>query len=89
MAQDPKNPKKKNVHQDHRERMRRRFFSSGADGFADHELLEMLLYYAIPRRNTNEQAHELLDTFGSFEKIFETDAFCALRLFALEKAGEK
>ncbi len=74
MAQDPKNAKKKNVHRDHRERMRRRFFSSGAEGFADHELLEMLLYYAIPRRNTNEQAHELLDTFGSFEKIFETDA---------------
>lgn len=38
-----------NVHKGHRERMRQRFLVEGAKGFADHELLELLLYYAVPR----------------------------------------
>ena len=55
-----------NVHVGHRDRMRERFLLAGPDGFADHELLEMLLYGVIPRGNTNEIAHRLLDEFGSF-----------------------
>ena len=41
------------VHDGHREKMRRRFLSGGLESFAPHEALELLLYYAIPRRDTN------------------------------------
>lgn len=62
-----------NIHGGHRDRMRERFLKEGADGFADHELLEMLLYGVIPRGNTNEIAHHLLKEFGSFSNLLESD----------------
>lgn len=51
----------KNVHANHRERMRQKYLTQGPDGFATHELLEMLLYYAIPQGDTNDTAHRLLE----------------------------
>lgn len=42
-----------NIHGGHRDRMRSRYLQEGPDGFADHELLEMLLYGCIPRGDTN------------------------------------
>ena len=54
-----------NIHQGHREKMRQRFLKSGLEGFADHEALELLLYYAIPRRDTNPIAHRLIERYGS------------------------
>ena len=54
-----------NIHQGHREKMRQRFLKSGLEGFADHEALELLLYYAIPRQDTNPIAHRLMDRYGS------------------------
>lgn len=51
--------------------MRERFLKSGPEGFADHELLEMLLYYAMPRRDTNETAHELIEECGSLAAVLE------------------
>lgn len=59
-----------NVHAKHRERMRTRFHSGGLDSFADHEVLELLLYYGIPRRDTNEIAHRLIKRFGSLDAVF-------------------
>ena len=59
-----------NVHAKHRERMRERFRNGGFDGFADHEVLELLLYYAVPRRDTNEMAHHLIERFGSLDAVF-------------------
>ena len=58
------------VHDGHREKMRRRFLETGLDSFAEHEALELLLFYAIPRRDTNEIAHMLLNRFGSLEAVF-------------------
>lgn len=58
------------IHDKHRERMRRRFREGGLNGFADHEALELLLYYAIPRRDTNPIAHALLERFGSLAGVF-------------------
>lgn len=58
-----------NIHAQHRERLRNRYLNSDQQGFADHELLELLLFYSIPRRNTNDIAHELLNKFGSLEKV--------------------
>lgn len=57
------------IHNGHRERMRRRFLDSGLEGFADHEALEMLLYYAIPRGDVNPLAHALMDRFGSLSGV--------------------
>lgn len=59
-----------NVHSGHRERKKEQFRAHGLDAFADHEALELLLYYAIPRRDTNPIAHALLDRFGSLEGVF-------------------
>lgn len=58
-------PTEKNFRHGHRERVRERFLREGLSGFADYEVLELLLFYAIPRRDTKGQAHALDDTFGS------------------------
>lgn len=63
-----------NLHDGHRERLRRRYQEHGADAFTDHELLELLLTYAIPRRDTNETAHLLLRQFGSLQGVFSAPA---------------
>ncbi|MDY5612813.1 JAB domain-containing protein [Dysosmobacter sp.] len=49
--------------------MRSRFLSGGLEQFADHEALELLLYYAIPRRDTNPIAHALMDRYGSLSAV--------------------
>ena len=59
------------VHEGHRQRLRDRFLMDGLDGFAPHEVLELLLCYAIPQRNVNPLAHELLSHFGSLHRVFE------------------
>lgn len=48
------------VHDGHRARMKARFVRSGLDNFDDHSVLELLLFYAVPRRDVNELAHALL-----------------------------
>ncbi len=65
-------------HGGHRERMRERILRAGADSLADHELLEMLLYYVQPRRDTNETAHELIEECGSLAAVLEapTEQLC-------------
>lgn len=60
-------------HEGHRQRMRDRFQTQGLEGFADHETLELILYYAIPRVNVNPLAHRLMDTFGSLHAVLEAD----------------
>ena len=62
------------IHDGHREKMRRRFAQTGLSGFADHEALELLLFYAIPRRDTNPLAHRLLERYGSLEGVFTAPA---------------
>ena len=61
-------------HSGHRERKRRQFRDHGIDAFADHEVLELLLYYAIPRRDTNPMAHALMDRFGSLNAVLSAPA---------------
>ena len=48
------------VHEGHRQRKKEQFREHGLDAFADHEALELLLYYAIPRQDTNPIAHRLI-----------------------------
>ena len=62
--------KEMNIHQGHRQRKRRQFLDSGEEHLADHELLELLLFYAIPQRDTNPIAHALMERFGSLQSVF-------------------
>ena len=58
-----------NLHAGHREKMREKFARAGADAFLPHELLEMLLFHAVPYRDTNPTAHLLLSRFGSLSGV--------------------
>lgn len=60
-----------NPHSGHRDRLRKRFLSENFDGMEKHEILEFVLYYSIPRKDTNPIAHHLLDTFGSISAVFD------------------
>jgi len=62
-----------NPHEKHRSRVRLRFSENGLDGFAHHEVLELLLYYCYPRQDTNEIAHRMLREFGSLSNLFEAE----------------
>ena len=59
------------IHDEHRERVRTRFLREGLTNFEEHEALELLLFYAIPRIDTNELAHRLLEDFGSLRRVME------------------
>lgn len=62
------------VHDGHRERMKNRFLEQGLDGFDDHNVLELLLFYALPRQDTNPIAHELINRFGTLDAVFSAPA---------------
>ena len=73
------------VHEGHRQRKKEQFREHGLDAFADHEALELLLYYAIPRQDTNPIAHRLIERFGSLEGVFSAPAY---ELQKVEGVGE-
>ena len=74
------------VHDGHRQRMRERFRKEGLEGFADHEVLELVLFDCIPNGNVNPLAHVLLDTFGSLHGVLEARAD---QLMAVKGVGER
>lgn len=59
------------MHENHRDRLRQRFLEEGLDSFEPHQALELLLFYAIPRRDTNELAHRLIEHFGSVSQVLD------------------
>ena len=65
--------KQSNIHLGHRDRLRSRFLEEGLDGFEDHQVLELLLFQAIPRGDTNPIAHRLITRFGSLAAVLEAD----------------
>lgn len=68
-----KTTKTENLNKGHRSRMRNRYLVCGFSGFQEHEILEMLLFYALPRVNTNPIAHCLLNTFHSLSGVMDAD----------------
>ena len=62
---------KESLHAGHRERMKNRFLTEGLDDFTDIQVLELLLFYAVARQDTNPIAHRLLDHFGSLSQVLE------------------
>ena len=73
------------IHDGHRERLRVNFIENGLDGFNELNSLELLLFYAIPRRDTNELAHRLLDRFGSLNGVFDASFY---ELMEVDGIGE-
>lgn len=61
----------KNVHKGHRQRLKARFMREGLDNFEEHQVLELLLFYAIPQRDTNPIAHALLERFGTLANVLD------------------
>lgn len=59
----------KSIHEGHRKRVKESFLKRDIDSMAEHEILELLLFYAYSRRDTNEIAHRLINTFGSLEGV--------------------
>lgn len=64
---------KKPGHADHRSRVKRTFLKGGLDSFEPHNALEMLLFYSVPQKDTKPIARELIDRFGSFDRVLEAD----------------
>lgn len=62
-----------NLHKGHRERIRKAYLERGMDSMPDHAVLELLLTYAIPRRDVNDTAHLLLNRFGSLNNVLSAD----------------
>lgn len=60
-------------HDGHRDRMRERIEADGIGSLQPHEVLEYLLYCCVPRKNTNDIAHELLKKFGSFSNVLNAE----------------
>ncbi|MBQ1974628.1 MAG: DNA repair protein RadC, partial [Ruminococcus sp.] len=82
-----KQEKEKNLHAGHRQRMKQRFIDYGFQGMQQHEILEILLYYAIPRKDTNPLAHRLLDRYGSFAKVCDSPVDELQRDFGMSKSA--
>lgn len=73
------------MHEGHRKRLRDVYVQSGADALHDHQLLELLLTFSIPRKDTNPIAHELLMAFGSLDDVLHADIN---ELMKVEGVGE-
>ena len=79
VGKEAKETKEKPIHSGHRDRMRQRYINNGLDSLSDHEVLELILFYCIPRKDTNELAHNLLNNFGkSLSAVFNAsvDELC-------------
>ena len=63
--------KKPNVHEGHRQRLKQRFLEEGLDNFQPHNVLELLLFYGIPLKDTNEEAHALIDKYWNCNQEVE------------------
>ncbi len=59
------------MHDGHRQRLKKRFLNEDLDRFEDHNILELLLFFGIAQKDTNEIAHNLLNTFGSLSAVFD------------------
>lgn len=65
---------KNNLHNGHRARLKKQVALSGIDNWPEHQVLEYLLFFGIPQKDTNELAHKLINKFGSLVDVFEASA---------------
>ena len=76
---------KLNIHAGHRQRLKNKASNFGLSAFNDHEVLELMLTYVIPQKDTNPLAHTLLNEFGSLYKVFEASEFDLLKVQGVGK----
>lgn len=76
-----------NEHTGHRKRLKKKFIENGLDVFEPHEALELYLFYAIPRKDTNPLAHRLLDKYGSIGAVCDAPIDELEREFALSETA--
>jgi DNA repair protein RadC len=69
--------------------MRKRFLNGGLEHFADHEALELLLFYAIPRRDVNPIAHELMSRYGSLSAVLAAPVLVLSVQCTMEKSVQR
>ena len=62
-----------NVNKGHRDRLKTRFLNEGLQGFPPHQVLELLLFFGIPYKDTNEYAHRLITEYGSLSGVLNAD----------------
>lgn len=72
--------KQSHAHGGHRARLKARFVREGLSSFEDHNALELLLFYAIPQRDTNELAHRLISEFGSLSGVLDASVEALMRV---------
>ena len=77
-----------NIHEGHRQRLKERFLKDGLSGFEDHNILELLLFYSVPRADTNEIGHRLLKKFGSLSQVFDAsvEELCQVKGIGIHSA---
>ncbi|MBE6716769.1 MAG: hypothetical protein E7573_07600 [Ruminococcaceae bacterium] len=68
------------LHKNHRQRVKEKFRETGLQGFHAHNVLEMLLFYSVPRIDTNETAHRLLNEFGAFDAVLDAPLEALMRV---------
>jgi DNA repair protein RadC len=68
---NPKNKARKSIHDGHRSRKKAQLLAQGTEGWSDHEILEVLLFFGIPYGDTNALAHQLIDRFGCLRAVID------------------
>ncbi|MBF0347829.1 MAG: DNA repair protein RadC [Magnetococcales bacterium] len=74
------------LHEGHRERLLKRLANEGIDNFQDHEIIELLLFFSIPRRDTNKIAHLLIKRYGGLAHVLDADFDMLIQEYGI---GEK
>lgn len=74
-----------NIHKGHRVRLKERFMQEGLKNFEPHVVLELLLFYAVVQRDTNEIGHKLIKEFGSFSAAVDADVEDLMRIDGITK----
>ncbi|MBT5047673.1 MAG: DNA repair protein RadC [Rhodospirillaceae bacterium] len=85
MADKPQKPK--DDVSGHRQRLRNKFLEAGPGALADYEMLELLLFQAIPRRDTKPIAKELIDRFGSYKAVLRADPDALMTIKGMGQGG--
>lgn len=76
----------KNVHAGHRSRLKQRFRDEGLSSFQKHQILELLLFYAIPQKDTNELAHRLLNAYnGNLSEVLDADIESLIKIDGIKE----
>lgn len=72
-----------NIHEGHRNRLRELYNNTSFDAMEQHQILELLLFYAIPKKDTNPIAHRLLNFFGSFQKVLDAPVHELVKIYGV------